>query len=75
MVEAGLHAFFSKNPKRITGHGVSLYPAVIPVGAQYWIGENGEIVSSKLTVYRNDEECLAAFNAKKYGKPIRRPKN
>lgn len=78
-VEDGLHAFFTKKANRAKGiHNTlhaKLYPAVIPVGANYWIGTDGEIVSTALTVYRTEQDCLKAFNATEFAKPIPRPKN
>jgi hypothetical protein len=75
-VEAGLHAFFTKDAHRIRWNDYAiLYPAVIPVGAKYWIGTDGEIVSTALTVYRTEQDCLKAFNATEFAKPIPRPKN
>ncbi len=69
-VEAGLHSFFTKEARRC--YGGRVFPAVIPVGARFFIGNEGEVVSTSLTVYRNQTEMLAAFGAKKIGPAIRR---
>lgn len=71
-VEAGLHAFWRKDAERLRSHKSDAFPAVIPVGAKFFIGERGEIVSTALTVYRTEEDMLRAFNAKKVGTPIPR---
>lgn len=68
-VEAGLHAFFNKDANRCYG---DVFPAVIPVGARFFIGTDGEIVSTALTVYRTQKDMLAAFGADKIGPAIRR---
>lgn len=71
-IEEGLHAFFNKTGYRVRGYESALYPAVIPAGAKFYLGEDGEIACTELTVYRNDAECLAAFGAKSYGAPVDR---
>jgi hypothetical protein len=68
-VEAGLHAFFTKEATRCYGN---VFPAVIPVGARFFIGKDGEIVSTALTVYRTEQEILTAFGVDKLGPAIRR---
>lgn len=68
-VEAGLHAFFTKNADRCYG---DVFPAVIPVGARFFIGKDGEIVSTALTVYRTEKDMLAAFGVTKVGPAISR---
>ncbi len=68
-IEAGLHSFHTKNANRCYG---SVFPAVIPVGARFFLGTNGEVVSTALTVYRTQKEMLAAFGADKIGPAIRR---
>jgi hypothetical protein len=69
-VAQGLHAFFTKNAERSRYH--TLYPAVIPVGARFYIGTNGEIVATAMTVYKTTEDMLKAFGANKIGAPIPR---
>jgi hypothetical protein len=71
-VEAGLHAFWHKDARRLRNFRNQAFPAVIPVGAKFFIGEGNEIVSTALTVYRTEEDMLRAFNAKKVGTPIPR---
>lgn len=71
-VSKGLHAFFDKKGLRAKGH--SLYPAVIPVGARFWLGWDGEIVSNAMTVYKNMPALLAAHGATKLGAPVSRSK-
>ena len=68
-VKEGLHSFFTKNAGRCYG---DVFPAVIPVGARFFIGTNGEIVSTALTVYRTEKEMLAAYGADKLGPAIKR---
>jgi hypothetical protein len=68
-VYAGLHAFFTKDANRCYGE---VFPAVIPVGARFFIGTDGEIVSTALTVYRTEKEMLKAFGVDKLGPVIRR---
>lgn len=68
-VEEGLHSFFTKTADRCYG---DVFPAVIPVGARFFIGTNGEIVSTALTVYRTKKEMLAAYGADKLGPAIKR---
>lgn len=69
LVEAGLHAFFTKDASRCYDHD-DVFPAVIPVGARFFIGTDGEIVSTALTVYRTEKEMLAAFGVDKLGPAI-----
>lgn len=48
----GLHSFASKNARRckdlMDGGCAVLHHAVIPRGAQYYRGDDGEIISNKL---------------------------
>ncbi|QDJ96250.1 hypothetical protein Xoosp13_63 [Xanthomonas phage Xoo-sp13] len=76
-VGAGLHAFISKDCRSISRMVINwyhvyatVYPAVIPVGAEYFIGSNDEIVSTQLTVYKTVAECLAAFGATEFAPGI-----
>jgi hypothetical protein len=72
-IEAGLHAFFTKNASR-AGHTYNgtLFPAVIPVGARFFIGTDGEIAATAMTVYRNEAELLKAHGVTKMGDPVPR---
>lgn len=54
VIEQGFHAYRKDSPNII------LNPAIIPEGAEYCFGTDGEIVSNKLIVFSNEEE------AKKY---------
>lgn len=69
-VFAGLHAFFTKDAERC--RDAVVFPAVIPVGARFFIGERGEIVSTAMTVYRTEQDMLAAFGVDKIGPAIHR---
>ncbi len=71
-VEQGLHAFFKKDAPRARNPQYTLYPAVIPVGARFYLGQDGEIVSTALTVYLNEAELLAAHGAAAMGEPVPR---
>lgn len=71
VVNAGLHAFFTKDAIRCYG---KVFPAVIPVGAHFFIGKDGEIVSNALTVYRTEKKMLDAFGVDKLGPTIHRHK-
>lgn len=71
-VEAGLHAFYRKDSGRARYSQNELFPAVIPEGAKFYLAADGEIVSTELTVYRNDAECLAAFGVEAFGAPVSR---
>lgn len=68
-IDVGLHAFFTKDAIRCYG---DVFPAVIPVGAHFFLGTDGEVVSTALTVYRTEKDMLAAFGAKAVGPAIRR---
>ncbi|BBA65221.1 predicted ORF [Xanthomonas phage XacN1] len=68
-IDVGLHAFFTKDANRCYG---DVFPAVIPAGARFFLGTNGEVVSTALTVYRTQKEMLAAFGAKAVGPAIKR---
>lgn len=68
-IDVGLHAFFTKDASRCYG---DVFPAVIPVGAHFFLGTDGEVVSTALTVYRTEKDMLAAFGAKAVGPAIRR---
>lgn len=70
-VNAGLHAFFHQTAKRIS-YGGGVFPAVIPAGARFFIGLNGEIVSTELTVYRNQTHLFKSLGIKEFGAPIHR---
>lgn len=70
-VYAGLHAFFTMDAYRCMGN---VFPAVIPVGARFFIGKHGEIVSTAMTVYRTEQDMLAAFGVDKLAPAIHRHK-
>ena len=70
LVEAGLHAFFSENAPRVFNN--KLYPCVIPIGAQFFIGEGGEVVANRMIVYFTEAKMLSAFRVKKMGNPVKR---
>lgn len=76
LVERGLHAHVlseeqRKDPKLVkrytTGNnclwGVynGLYPAVIPAGAQFYIGTKADIVTNKMTVYRDMDHLMSSL--------------
>ena len=71
VVEAGLHAYTSVTAIRIPSGG-NIYPAVIPVGARFWLGYHDEIVSDKMTVYRTVPDLFTALGITKFAKPIRK---
>ncbi len=52
-IREGLHAFWHKETAldRVYSDR-EIFPAIIPIGAEFFIGTNGEIVSNKLTVYK-----------------------
>ena len=55
-VEDGLHACTTKESAENHCYRFSygdIFPAIIPVGAMFFIGENNEIVSTELIVYKN----------------------
>ena len=68
-IDVGLHAFFTKDASLCYG---DVFPAVIPVGASFFLGTDGEVVTTALTVYRTEKDMLAAFGAKAVGPAIRR---
>lgn len=73
VVEGGLHAFTSRNAKRASYGGDDIiYPAVIPVGARFWLGYHDEIVSDKMTVYRTEKDLFTALGITGYANPIRK---
>lgn len=47
-----------------------LYPAVIPAGASFYLGHKGDIVATEMTVYKDMESLLQAFNATEVGEGI-----
>lgn len=57
-ISRGIHSFYSYvfaiNEKRWCGPGTVFY-AVIPKGSKYYIGVEGDIVSSQLIIFRNKE--------------------
>ena len=71
LVEGGLHAFTSVTAIRIPSGG-NICPAVIPVGARFWLGCYDEIVSDKMTVYRTVPDLFTALGITKFAKPIRK---
>lgn len=71
-VGCGLHAFFTKDANRAPLDRANLYPAVIPVGARFWIGRYGEIVATAMTVYKDEKSLLAAYGATAVGEGIPR---
>ena len=55
-VEDGLHACTTKESAENHCYRLSygeIFPAIIPVGAKFFIGEKNEIVSTGLIVYKN----------------------
>lgn len=54
-VGAGLHAYIKR--KSDLAELVCL-PAIIPKGARFYFGNNGDIVANQLTVYRNLRDAL-----------------
>ena len=57
----GIHAFFSKSvvEKEMVYYGrqqwnIHPFKAIIPKGAKYYVGAEGDIVSDKLIVFEND---------------------
>lgn len=75
-VNWGLHAFITTDteiaPRAYVSPGQKIYPAIIPVGARFYLGIDGEIVSDIMTVYKNKRQLLAAFGVKEYGSGITR---
>jgi exoribonuclease II len=74
-VEAGLHAMITKRSDRFDGWWAtygSYYPAVIPAGTKFWIGENNEIVAEEMIAYHDEMSCLAAYGATKFAPGIPR---
>lgn len=83
-VERGLHAHIldrtgrwnEELKKKYTVNGClwsiygNLYPAVIPAGAEFFIGTKGDIVATEMTVYKDMESLLQAFNATEAGEGI-----
>lgn len=83
-VERGLHAHILNRTnrwndelkKKYTVNGClwpiygDLYPAVIPTGAEFFIGQRGDIVATEMTVYHNMHDLLQAFNATEVGEGI-----
>ena len=59
-VEAGLHAMRTKAPR----YGETIHPSIIPVGAEFYISDDGEVVATQLIVFKDMNELK-----KVYGKP------
>ncbi len=66
-VEAGLHAYYSfeyaQKGVMSWGYDAYIFPSIIPIGAKFFIGSNGEIASSKLIVYRDGVELEAVHGS------------
>ena len=62
-IGVGIHAYSTKNAaialskSYYWGNGTSMHYAVIPKGSNFYIGNNGDIVSNNLIVYR-EKRCF-----------------
>ena len=71
-IDEGLHAFRNMqnaNLLKSSGYGRRVYYAVIPVGAKVYMGDNDDIVSTKMTVYASLSD-LQAVHGKVSTTPI-----
>ena len=75
-IGVGIHAYSTKNAAIALsksfywGNGTSMHYAVIPKGSNFYIGNNGDIVSNNLIVYREkrcfDRHYPSIINFKQY---------
>ena len=81
LVEYGHHSFRTKitppilkNMGRysLTTENCKTIYGVIPVGAEYFIGDRHDIVSNKITYYNTLEEIRQAYGCKELASPIHR---
>lgn len=54
----GLHSYYYKTPAKRNARRAcgTVCPAIIPKGAEFYIGTGGEVVSNKLIVYHPDRK-------------------
>lgn len=64
VVNEGLHAWRTgERAQNLSCNSRKCYPAIIPKGALYYIGDNDDIVSNKLIVYNNLDDLQDARNS------------
>ena len=55
-VEEGIHSYYNKSAaQKLEKDGIEKHYAIIPKGAKYYIGNNGDVVSTELIVFETEE--------------------